>query len=98
MLNCPADLIHWPVTLSSEVLTPLQLRKEAKDSVDFAHVAYKKNHDKAHQPLFLEVNDLVLLRLHKGYKISATEGIITKLTQQYVGPFRIIKKVGRLAY
>ena len=98
MLNRPVDLIHWPVTLSPEVLTPLRLRKEAKNSVDFAHVAYSKNYDRAHQPLFLEVNDPVLLRLHKGYKIPATEGIITKLTQQYVGPFRIIERVGRLAY
>ena len=97
-LNRPADLVHWPPTLSTDVLTPLQLRKEAKDSVDFAHLAYKENYDRTHQPLFLEVNDLVLLRLHRGYKIPATEGIITKLTQQYVGPFRIIEKVGRLAY
>lgn len=41
---------------------------------------------------------MALLRLHKGYKIPATAGIITKLTQQYVGPFRVVERIGRLAY
>lgn len=50
--------------------------------MDFAHLAYKKNYNKAHQPLFLEMKNLVLLCLHKGYKIPVTEEIITKLTQQ----------------
>lgn len=98
MFNRPTDLIYWPVALNPKVLIPLQLRKEAKDSVDFAHVVYKKNYNRAHQPLFLEVNNLVLLHLHKGYKIPATERIITKLIQQYIGPFKIIKRVGKLVY
>lgn len=98
MLNRPADLVHWPPTLSTDILIPLQLRKKAKDSVDFAHLAYKENYNRTHQPLFLKLNDLVLLHLYRGYKILAIEKIITKLTQQYMGPFLIIEKVGRLAY
>ena len=39
-----------------------------------------------------------MLRLHKGYSISVTAGVIKKLVHQYVGPFCIVEKVGRLAY
>ena len=39
-----------------------------------------------------------MLRLHKGYNIAAIAGITRKLTQQYIGPFRIVEKIGRLAY
>ena len=39
-----------------------------------------------------------MLRLHKGYSISFSAGVTKKLTQQYVGPFCILEKVGRLVY
>lgn len=39
-----------------------------------------------------------MLRLHKGYFIPSSAGITKKLTQQYVGPFRVLEKVGQLAY
>lgn len=50
-------------------------------------MGYKYQYDRLHQLLFLRVNDLVLLRLHKGYTIPSTVGITTKLAQQFVGPF-----------
>ena len=39
-----------------------------------------------------------MLRLHKSYSIPSSVGVTKKLIQQYVGPFRIVKKIGRLAY
>lgn len=48
--------------------------------------------------MFLKVGDWALLRLHKGYSIPSTLGITTKLSQQYVGPFKVVERVGRLAY
>ena len=39
-----------------------------------------------------------MLKLHKGYSIPSSVGVTRKLTQQYVGPFRILEKVSRLAY
>ena len=39
-----------------------------------------------------------MLRLHKGYNIPATAEVTKKLIQQYIGPFCIVEKVGRLAY
>lgn len=40
-----------------------------------------------HQPLYLKIDDLALLQLHKEYKIPFTIGVINKLSQQYVGSF-----------
>lgn len=48
--------------------------------MDFAYLVYKVNYNKTHQPLFLEINNLVLLHLDKGYEISTMEEIITKMT------------------
>lgn len=46
----------------------------------------------------MKVGEWTMLRLHKEYSISLTARLTKKLTQQYVGPFHIVKKVGRLAY
>ena len=46
----------------------------------------------------MKVGDWVMLKLHKGYSIPSSAGITKKLTQQYIGPFCLLEKVGRLAY
>lgn len=56
----------------------------------------KFHYDRKHQPCFLKVGDYALLRLHKGYSIPSA--VSKKLDQQYVGPFRIIERIGKLAY
>lgn len=61
-------------------------------------MGYKYQYDKLYQLLFLRVNNLVLLRFHKGYTIFSTVGITRKLVQQFVEPFRVIEKIRRLAY
>lgn len=46
--------------------------------------------------MFLAPGDWALLRLHRGYNIpSATNH---KLDQQYAGPFKVLERIGRLAY
>lgn len=39
-----------------------------------------------------------MLRLHRGYKIPSSQILGTKLSQQFAGPFKILSKVGNLAY
>lgn len=39
-----------------------------------------------------------MLKLYKGYSILSSIGVIKKLTQQYVGSFRILEKIGHLVY
>jgi hypothetical protein len=41
----------------------------------------------------------MFLRVGVGFATAPlTLGVTTKLSQQYVGPFRVIERVGRLAY
>ena len=46
----------------------------------------------------MKIGEWAMLQLHKRYSILATVRVTKKLTQQYVDPFRILKKVGRLPY
>lgn len=71
---------------------------DAAKAVSFTLFNQKVTYDQKHQPLFMKVGEWAMLRLHKGYSIPATAGVTKKLTQQYVSPFRIVEKVGRLAY
>lgn len=48
--------------------------------------------------MYLKVGEWALVRLHKGYEIPSTLSITKKLTDQYVGPFKVLEKIGKLAY
>ncbi len=71
---------------------------EASDAIFFVLANQKKYYDRHHQPLFMKVGEWAMLKLYKSYLIPSSIGVTKKLTQQYVGPFQIIKKVGRLVY
>ena len=71
-------------------------RIDAADALDFAAMNMKFHYDRRHTPMFLAPGDWALLRLHRGYNIpSATN---RKLDQQYAGPFKVLERIGRLAY
>ena len=91
--NRPLDLLS-----NTQKIDHFLARTSAKEAIDFAQLSNKFHYDRHHQPMFLKVGDWALLRLHKGYKIPSTLGITKKLTQQYVGPFKVLQRVGRLAY
>lgn len=73
-------------------------RTDAADAISFALANQKAHYDRKHQPMFMKVGDWAMLRLHKGYSIPFSAGVTKKLTQQYVGPFQVQERVGRLAY
>ena len=73
-------------------------RKEATDAISFTTMTQKFYYNHKHQPIFLKPGDEVLLRLHKGYDIPATAVTGRKYGQQYVGPFKVLDRVGCLAY
>ena len=58
----------------------------------------KHHYDRKHQPLFMKKDGYALIRLHHGYQIPANDVLGKKYGQQYVGPFKILEKIGRLAY
>ena len=91
--NNPLDLLS-----ASPMMNHFLARTTASDAIAFAQMSNKFHYDRKHQPMFLKVGDWALLKLHKGYSIPATLGITKKLSQQYVGPFKIVERVGRLAY
>ena len=69
---------------------------DAKDAIAFASLRMKEYYDARHLPKFFNVGDLVNLRLHRGYRVPAITS--KKLGPQLVGPFRILKRIGQLAY
>ncbi len=69
---------------------------DAGDAIAFAALRMKEYYDSNHQPKFFNVGDLVNLRLHRGYQVPAIRS--KKLGPQLVGPFKILKRIGRLAY
>ena len=70
-------------------------RQEAADAMAFANIAVKSRYDKLHKSLRLHEGSLVYLRLHHGYKIP---GVHHKYSNQRVGPFKVLERVGKLAY
>jgi hypothetical protein len=58
----------------------------------------KKHYDAKHQSKFLMPGDYVTLRLHRGYNIPGLKGRNVKLEQQFAGPFKVLERIGRLAY
>ncbi|GKG16891.1 hypothetical protein Tco_0361848, partial [Tanacetum coccineum] len=70
---------------------------QIKDRLKAARDHQKIYADKRRKPLELSVGDYVLL------KVSPWKGVVRfgkkgKLAPRFVGPFEIVKKVGRVAY
>ena len=77
---------------------PTIARISAADALAFASMSSKYHYDKRHKPMSIEEGQSVFLRLHKGYNIPSNATITRKLGQQYAGPFKVLRKVGNLAY
>ena len=69
---------------------------DAKDAIAFAAMKMKQYYDSRHTPTFFKEGDYVNLRLHRGYTVPSIQH--KKIDQQFVGPFKILQRVGRLAY
>ena len=71
-------------------------RIDAADALDLTTMNMKYHYDCHHTAMFLAPGDWALLQLHKGYNLPSEYN--PKLSQQYAGPFKILGKVGHLAY
>ena len=69
---------------------------DAQDSLAFAEILMKENYDKKHTPRFFKTGDMVNIRLHRGYKLPSL--VSRKYAPLFTGPFRVVKRIGRLAY
>ena len=70
--------------------------RDAETAITFSQMAAKRYYDGKHHPSHFQVSDKVLLNLHRGYQLPGGGG--HKFTQQRVGPFKILEKIGPLAY
>ena len=85
-------------SLPEEAFHKLRLakREEADDAMSFAATIMKARYDGKHLAISFKEGDEVFLKLHHGYSIPGLAN--RKLSQQRVGPFKVLAKVGTLAY
>ena len=82
--------------VAADVSAYRSARIDVKDAIAFAALKMKDIYDSHHKPMFFEEGDQVNLRLYRGYHVPAITS--KKIDQQLVGPFRVLKPIGRLAY
>ena len=69
---------------------------DAQDAIALAAMTMKRYYDDRHTPKYFDIGSFVHLRLHKGYQVP---GITYRKTgQQAVGPFKVLERIGTLAY
>ena len=73
-------------------------RLEAADAIAFAQMHAKYHYDRRHHPQFFREGEYALLRLRRGYNVPANKLTGKKYGLQFVGPFKVVKRIGRLAY
>ncbi|KAI1000935.1 hypothetical protein K3495_g7262 [Podosphaera aphanis] len=71
---------------------------DAADAIKWAAMIMKERYDSQHQPMFYNVGDYVSLRLHRGYQVAGLKDRNVKMEQQFAGPFKVIERIGKLAY
>lgn len=77
-----------------------ELRDEARDAIKFAQAKMSIYYDKKHKPISFQVGDMVYVRLAGSMepRYHLPIDISRKLSQQRVGPFKVLERVGNLAY
>lgn len=73
-------------------------RYDAEQALHLASSIMKKAYDSRHIHMYFNVGDSVFVRLLRGYNIAANATVPRKFAQRYAGPFRVLERVGRLAY
>ena len=70
---------------------------DAKDAIAFAAMRIKHYYESKHKPQFFKKGDMVNLRLHRGYSLPGQDKSM-KISQPFVGPLRVLERIGRLTY
>jgi hypothetical protein len=94
-LRQPMDMIRQAFDDAEQ---DFSCRLDAERSLAYAAIAMKNYYDKTHLHKWFDVGDYVYLRLGNGYDIHANQGLPRKLAQRFVGRFKVLERVGRLAY
>lgn len=91
---------YKPLNLLFDSLFPstFQTCTSMANAISFVLANQKTYYNQKHPLFFIKFRDWAMLKLHKGYSILSSAGVTKKLTQQYVGPFWVFEKGGRLTY
>jgi Chromo (CHRromatin Organisation MOdifier) domain len=102
-LNAPSPLeaAAVPANVATDWISRRnELRDHARHALVFAQTKMSIYYDRKHTPITFKPADLVYIRLagsmEPGYHLPHT--ISSKLSQQRVGPFKVLERVGELAY
>jgi hypothetical protein len=98
-LRSPVDNVAATVTDDSPdkiAVDRMIARVDAEDAAKHAAFHIARHYNRKHKDIEFDKGALVFLRLGSGYKMKGIPK--QKIGMQRVGPFRIIDKVGRLAY
>jgi hypothetical protein len=94
-LRCPWDLFYQaPLSRDADFTA----RADAETSLAFAAVSMKKYYDDKHLPKHFDVGDHVYIKLGHGFNIPTNDPLPSKLQQRFAGPYKVLARVGRLAY
>ena len=76
----------------------IRIRVKIVDSIVFAQMKIKRNYDDKHKSIYMREKDYALIKLHHEYDILFTTVFKSKLSQQFVESFRVLKRVERFVY
>lgn len=73
-------------------------RLDIEKAIKFAAIHQKHMYNKYYQSVSFDIDDQVLLRLHRDYRLPLSRNLPRKLQSQFVGLFRVVERVGRSVY
>lgn len=71
---------------------------DAKDAIGLAMMTIKQHYNTKQKPIFMEEGDWAHIRLHKGYNLPNAAKSTHSIQAQCAGPFKVLRRVGTLAY
>nr|KYP64474.1 Transposon Ty3-G Gag-Pol polyprotein [Cajanus cajan] len=98
--NIPQNLIgdSLNVAAHSEVTTRDAILRKLHSNLHKAQEAMKRWADTCRRDLHFDIGDLVYVRLRPRRQASVTGPYLSKLQKRYFSPFKVLEKVGNVAY
>ena len=92
-----ADGVHSRSQYKADIIEKLaSMYTKARSNIERSQVVQKRNYDKRHKKVRLEIGDLVLLRTH--YLSDKVKKFTKKLAYRWSGPYLISKVPSNLTY